>query len=79
MSVHFVVAGVAPTDKYRRPAGATDPPEYAWLYGVPAIVYTGGFLFAASTGMSGLVQAGYLTSSVLCISTSYVIHTLTHN
>ncbi|KAI0670398.1 PNTB-domain-containing protein [Trametes maxima] len=46
----------------------TDPPEYAWLYGIPAILYTGGFLFAASTGMSGLVQAGYLTSSVLCIS-----------
>ncbi|KAI0374876.1 PNTB-domain-containing protein [Pilatotrama ljubarskyi] len=46
----------------------TDPPEYAWLYGIPAIIYTGGFLFAASTGMSGLVQAGYLTSSVLCIS-----------
>ncbi|KAI8998648.1 PNTB-domain-containing protein [Trametes punicea] len=46
----------------------TDPPEYAWLYGIPAILYTGGFLWAASTGMSGLVQAGYLTSSVLCIS-----------
>ena len=48
--------------------GATDPPEYTWLYGIPAAVYTGGFLFAASTGMSGLVQAGYLASSVLCIS-----------
>ncbi|CCM02070.1 uncharacterized protein FIBRA_04146 [Fibroporia radiculosa] len=46
----------------------TDPPEYAWLYGVPAILFAGGFLTAASTGMSGLVQAGYLTSSVLCIS-----------
>jgi len=52
-------------DMFKR---ATDPPEYAWLYGVPAIVFTGGFLAAASTGMSGLVQAGYLTSSVLCIS-----------
>ncbi|KAI0780954.1 PNTB-domain-containing protein [Trametes elegans] len=52
-------------DMFKR---ATDPPEFAWLYGIPAIVYTGGFLFAASTGMSGLVQAGYLTSSVLCIS-----------
>ncbi|KAI0647037.1 PNTB-domain-containing protein [Trametes meyenii] len=52
-------------DMFKR---ATDPPEYAWLYGIPAILYTGGFLFAASTGMSGLVQAGYLTSSVLCIS-----------
>ncbi|KAI0721105.1 PNTB-domain-containing protein [Cerioporus squamosus] len=46
----------------------TDPPEYAWLYAIPAAVYTGGYLFAASTGMAGLVQAGYLASSVLCIS-----------
>ncbi|KAJ7109461.1 NAD(P) transhydrogenase beta subunit-domain-containing protein [Mycena epipterygia] len=45
----------------------TDPPEYSWLYGVPAIVFAGGFLAAASTGMAGLVQAGYLASSVLCI------------
>ncbi|KAM5535172.1 hypothetical protein V8D89_011108 [Ganoderma adspersum] len=46
----------------------TDPPEYTWLYSIPAAVYTGGFLWAASAGMSGLVQAGYLASSVLCIS-----------
>lgn len=52
-------------DMFRRD---TDPPEYAWLYGIPAVVFTGGFLAAASTGMAGLVQAGYLTSSVLCIS-----------
>ncbi|KZT68153.1 NAD(P) transhydrogenase mitochondrial precursor [Daedalea quercina L-15889] len=52
-------------DMFKRP---TDPPEYSWLYGLPAILFTGGFLTAASTGMSGLIQAGYLTSSVLCIS-----------
>ncbi|TFK76286.1 PNTB-domain-containing protein, partial [Pluteus cervinus] len=51
-------------DMFKRP---TDPPEYSWLYGVPAVVFTGGFLAAASTGMAGLVQAGYLTSSILCI------------
>ncbi|KAJ6547646.1 PNTB-domain-containing protein [Mycena capillaripes] len=51
-------------DMFKR---STDPPEYSWLYGLPAIVFTGGFLAAASTGMAGLVQAGYLTSSVLCI------------
>ncbi|KAJ7097831.1 NAD(P) transhydrogenase beta subunit-domain-containing protein [Mycena belliarum] len=51
-------------DMFKR---STDPPEYSWLYGVPAIVFAGGFLAAASTGMAGLVQAGYLTSSVLCI------------
>lgn len=51
-------------DMFKRP---TDPPEYQWLYAVPAVVFTGGFLAAASTGMAGLVQAGYLTSSMLCI------------
>ncbi|KAI0306315.1 NAD(P) transhydrogenase beta subunit-domain-containing protein [Multifurca ochricompacta] len=44
------------------------PPEYSWLYGIPAVVFTGGFLAAAHTGMAGLVQAGYLTSSILCIA-----------
>ena len=34
---------------------------------VPAVVFTGGFLASASTGMAGLVQAGYMTSSMLCI------------
>lgn len=60
--------------------GATDPPEYSYLYGIPAIVFTGGFLAAASTGMAGLVQAGYLTSSVLCIGrlsfSSFMPHAL---
>ncbi|KAL0581556.1 hypothetical protein V5O48_000485 [Marasmius crinis-equi] len=51
-------------DMFKRP---TDPPEYSWLYTIPAAVFTGGFLLAANTGMAGLVQAGYLTSSVLCI------------
>ncbi|KAL5334419.1 NAD(P) transhydrogenase beta subunit-domain-containing protein [Aspergillus crustosus] len=52
-------------DMFKRP---TDPPEYPWLYAVPAVVFGGGFLAAASTGMAGLVQAGYVVSSVLCIS-----------
>jgi hypothetical protein len=47
--------------------GPTDPPEYPWLYSIPAVVFGGGFLAAASTGAAGLVQAGYLVSSVLCI------------
>lgn len=51
-------------DMFRR---ATDPPEFPWLYAVPAVVCGGGFLAAASTGAAGLVQAGYLVSSVLCI------------
>ncbi|KAE8135568.1 NAD(P) transhydrogenase beta subunit-domain-containing protein [Aspergillus pseudotamarii] len=51
-------------DMFKRP---TDPPEYPWLYAVPALLFGGGFVAAASTGMAGLVQAGYLISSVLCI------------
>ncbi|KAI9149600.1 NAD(P) transhydrogenase [Paramyrothecium foliicola] len=51
-------------DMFKRP---TDPPEFPWLYGVPAALFGGGFLVAASTGAAGLVQAGYLVSSVLCI------------
>ncbi|EHL03818.1 putative NAD(P) transhydrogenase, mitochondrial [Glarea lozoyensis 74030] len=51
-------------DMFKRP---TDPPEYPFLYAIPGAVFTGGYLIAASTGMAGLVQAGYLTSSLLCI------------
>jgi H+-translocating NAD(P) transhydrogenase len=35
---------------------------------VPGAIFGGGFLAAAATGAGGLVQAGYLVSSVLCIS-----------
>jgi len=51
-------------DMFKRP---TDPPEYPWLYAIPGVLFGGGFLAAASTGMAGLVQAGYLVSSLLCI------------
>ncbi|KAF7594023.1 hypothetical protein BBP40_010301 [Aspergillus hancockii] len=51
-------------DMFKRP---TDPPEYPWLYAIPAVLFGGGFLAAATTGMAGLVQAGYLISSLLCI------------
>lgn len=52
-------------DMFRRP---TDPAEYPWLYAIPGLVFGGGYVAAAWTGMAGLVQAGYLVSSVLCIS-----------
>ena len=51
-------------DMFRRP---TDPPEYPWLYAIPGVLFGGGYIAAVSTGMAGLVQAGYLVSSVLCI------------
>ncbi|KAJ5089087.1 hypothetical protein N7532_007771 [Penicillium argentinense] len=52
-------------DMFKRP---TDPPEYPWLYAIPGLVFGGGFVAAASTGMAGLVQAGYLVSTILCMS-----------
>ncbi|KAL5612912.1 hypothetical protein BROUX41_004011 [Berkeleyomyces rouxiae] len=51
-------------DMFKRP---TAPPEYHYLFAIPAALFGGGFLAAASTGAAGLVQAGYLISSVLCI------------
>lgn len=53
--------------------GPTDPPEYPWLYAIPGLIFGGGYIAAASTGMAGLVQAGYLVSSVLCISKMIII------
>ncbi|ROV87895.1 hypothetical protein VMCG_10280 [Cytospora schulzeri] len=52
-------------DMFKRP---TDPPEYPWLYTIPGVLFGGGYLAAASTGAAGLVQAGYMVSSILCIS-----------
>ncbi|KZV80845.1 putative NAD(P) transhydrogenase mitochondrial precursor [Exidia glandulosa HHB12029] len=51
-------------DMFKRP---TDPPEYTYLYGIPAAAFTGAMLMSATTGAAGLVQAGYLASSMLCI------------
>ncbi|EQK97584.1 NAD(P) transhydrogenase precursor [Ophiocordyceps sinensis CO18] len=51
-------------DMFKRP---TDPPEYPWLYAIPAVLFGGGFIAAAATGTAGLVQAGYLASALLCI------------
>ncbi|KAF9885398.1 hypothetical protein FE257_012920 [Aspergillus nanangensis] len=51
-------------DMFKRP---TDPPEYPWLYAIPAAIFGGGFITAAASGMAGLVPAGYLVSSILCI------------
>jgi NAD(P) transhydrogenase len=52
-------------DMFKRP---TDPAEYPLLYAIPAVLFGGGYIAAASTGMAGLVQAGYLVSSVLCVT-----------
>jgi NAD(P) transhydrogenase len=52
-------------DMFKRP---TDPPEFPWLYAIPGVLFGGGYLAAAATGAAGLVQAGYMVSSVLCIT-----------
>lgn len=47
---------------------ADDAPDYMYLYGIPASVFAAAFLYAATAGSAGIVQAGYLVSSILCIS-----------
>lgn len=43
------------------------------MYAIPGLIFGGGYIAAASTGMAGLVQAGYLVSSVLCISKMIIL------
>ena len=62
-------------DMFKR---ATDAPEYLYLYAVPGVAFSAAFLAAATTGASGLVQAGYLASSILCISEYPLVTLLAH-
>lgn len=58
-------------DLFRRP---TDPPEYTYLYILPAIVFAGLLWYfsqgdsVSEEGRGGLVQAGYSASILLCIA-----------
>ncbi|KAJ3263669.1 hypothetical protein HDU77_010214 [Chytriomyces hyalinus] len=53
-------------DMFRREG---DPPEYSYLYAAPAAVFGFGFLTSlGAADISGLVQAGYLASSLLCMA-----------
>ncbi|ORY50496.1 nicotinamide nucleotide oxidoreductase [Rhizoclosmatium globosum] len=46
-----------------------DPPEYSYLYLAPAAVFGFGFLSnLGAADVSGLVQAGYLASTLLCMA-----------
>ncbi|EIW73382.1 hypothetical protein TREMEDRAFT_70959 [Tremella mesenterica DSM 1558] len=51
-------------DMFKRP---TDPPEHGWLYSIPAALFGGGFIYAASSGLGGLVSAGYFISTMLSV------------
>ncbi|KAI9346120.1 PNTB-domain-containing protein [Obelidium mucronatum] len=53
-------------DMFRREG---DPPEYSYLYVAPAAIFGIGFLSnLGAADVSGLVQAGYLASSLLCMA-----------
>ena len=52
-------------DMFRRPG---DPPEYNYLYGIPALALLGGYAGARYMGVSDLHQMAYLASSLCCIS-----------
>lgn len=51
-------------DMFKRP---TDPPEYGYLYGIPATVFLGGYGFAALANLSEIHQMAYLASSLCCV------------
>jgi NAD(P) transhydrogenase len=51
-------------DMFKRP---TDPPEYNYLYGIPAAVFLGGYGLAALNGLSEVNQIAYLASSLCCV------------
>jgi NAD(P) transhydrogenase len=51
-------------DMFRRP---TDPPDYNHLFSIPAMTSGVGLLAAYAAGATGVVQMGYLASSLCCI------------
>lgn len=52
-------------DMFRRP---TDPPEYNWLYGVPAVSFIGAYgALAAHGGYPDIHQMTYFAASLCCV------------
>jgi len=51
-------------DMFKRP---TDPPEYNYLYGIPASAFVGGYIWAAAQGYPEIHQMAYLGSSLCCV------------
>lgn len=60
----FIVSGRM-LAMFRRPQ---DPPDYTYLWSVPALGFGSMFAYGAYAGAAGIVQAGYLVSSLLCIA-----------
>jgi len=51
-------------EMFRRP---TDPPDYNYLYAIPAALFIGGYFAAVMAGVPGIAQIAYLASSIFCI------------
>lgn len=51
-------------DMFKR---TTDPPEYNYLYGIPAIAFLGGYGYAALANLPEIHQMAYLASSLCCV------------
>ena len=51
-------------DMFKRP---TDPPEYNYLYAVPAAGFLGGYGAAVSQGYGEIHQMAYLAASLCCV------------
>eukprot|EP01129_Flabellula_baltica_P000264 TRINITY_DN1029_c0_g1_i1.p1 TRINITY_DN1029_c0_g1~~TRINITY_DN1029_c0_g1_i1.p1 ORF type:complete len:1096 (-),score=254.78 TRINITY_DN1029_c0_g1_i1:36-3323(-) len=46
---------------------AGDPPEYTYLFGIPAALFIGGFVAAAYNEYTGMESIAYLASSLCCL------------
>ncbi|CAG7787017.1 unnamed protein product [Allacma fusca] len=51
-------------DMFKRP---DDLPEHSYLYGIPASVFIGGYIWAAAKGYPEIHQLAYLGSSLCCV------------
>lgn len=51
-------------DMFKRP---TDPPEYNYLYGIPATAFIGGYAATAMSGYPESHQMAYLAASLCCV------------
>ncbi|XP_013148388.1 PREDICTED: NAD(P) transhydrogenase, mitochondrial-like [Papilio polytes] len=51
-------------DMFKRPG---DPPEYGYLYGIPAAALLGGYITTAMQGYPEVHQMAYLASSLCCV------------
>merc|ERR1712165_19790 len=59
----FIVTGRM-LDMFKR---ATDPPEYNYLYGIPAATFLASYGWAVSQGYPEVHQMAYLASSLCCV------------